>query len=694
MKNRFDEHIINIQKNAEEKRLIFGQKFERFLLKKLRLFGDFLLRLFSAKSAAFSGCLLVVASSVLIRSQMNIGPDSAVFLEVSKKMLNGGKYVQDFWENSSPLFFIFGMLPHLLVRVFSFIHPAIAAEIVLNLIGILTVFCSAKIATKSDLAKDQLKFNLIIISFACAFFLRPFTLQYNEFGTKSSYFLALVFPYISLHFIAVEKLTKRLQALIGALAGLLCCLDVRYSILVLAFEMHKIFLAKRTFFYWRNAITLALIFAYSLLIFYCFPDYAESVITLFAAYYAAAEEKFSFVILRYDVFPVIIAAILFFSLLYQERKSAILSALSVALIGFATIAVTEIITGFDQRFLFYAIALPFLVTFLLTAFRQHFFNVKRDWLRLLLIMLLMQFDVRIFFLICDLCCFWWVIVLVMRGHLLRKLDAKMINQNGGFIARMLVPNDVESWAFFILFAATTILLSSSNYLKLTWIFSAIIFAFLLHLYQQLHEKAVQKKEFSRLSAFMIFFALSRIVSLYFEPIIGSNQTVADQIKSPNYVSEKMYNFVKNDLEEDENFLILAKSENIAQPLITYLGSDNAIPFSHTLPLYYPQKQLKEVKEYFLQHVIKQMKNEKNEIIFVEGNLLQEGGVCDVSVIELSLRNPDFRAAFKNYIFVNRIVQKESSENKIRFFFDGISADSALNKNKEIVLHDIEIYRRK
>ncbi len=173
--------LLEIQKNIEEKRLILGQKLEFILLKNLALIIDFLKKTLAKESGKFFGPLFIIAISILARSSRDIGPISASNLQ----------------ENS-----------------------IIFTEILFNLIGIFSLYCSIFILKRSDLVKDPIAFNLLIFSFAGGFFLQAFTTQFNEFYTRSSGFLAVFFPLFSFSFIKKSNLKNYDKILILLLTTL------------------------------------------------------------------------------------------------------------------------------------------------------------------------------------------------------------------------------------------------------------------------------------------------------------------------------------------------------------------------------------------------------------------------------------------------------------------------------------------
>ncbi len=156
--------MLELQQNIEEKRLILGKKFENFLLKNLRKVGAFLCKKLSKKSCAFFASLTVILISIVIRSTRDIGYNSGFLLD------------------------------------FLSINQILLADFFVNLIGILSIYFSFLILKKSEIAKNKFALNLLIISFSVGFFLRSFTLQFNDFITFYSAILAISFPVIAFCF--------------------------------------------------------------------------------------------------------------------------------------------------------------------------------------------------------------------------------------------------------------------------------------------------------------------------------------------------------------------------------------------------------------------------------------------------------------------------------------------------------------
>lgn len=61
---------LELQKSIEEKRLILGEKIEKFLLKELLKFSVFFARILAAKSTAIFGSIFIIAVSILAQSSL------------------------------------------------------------------------------------------------------------------------------------------------------------------------------------------------------------------------------------------------------------------------------------------------------------------------------------------------------------------------------------------------------------------------------------------------------------------------------------------------------------------------------------------------------------------------------------------------------------------------------------------------
>jgi len=622
---------LEIQKIIEEKRLIFGKKIEEFLMKKLIRFFAFCGKVFAAKPTALFGSIIIIAASILAQSSRDLGHDSATYLEIAEKMLAGGKYYYDFFKSNLPLSFLLTMIPVLLAKFFDF-NQIVSAEIFWNLLGILSIYSSNRILLRSRFAKDPAVLNLIILTFAAGFFWRVFTLQFNEFGTKTTYLLAAVFPYISYHLLDEANLKKSDQILIGILAALLFCLKPHYGIFVITFELAKMLKLRSFFsvFCLRNYVTLALLICYLSALFLFFPDYISNISKLASAYYGNSRSLTLYVFTR-DLFPIFLLIILCFDLL---KKEEIARRLFLPIVAAAFLVLLELIGGLDQRFVFYSLSLPLIALTIIFLCRNNFVNWRRDGLLLASILLLPQADPQsTFFVLTNVSCFWMIFLPIIW---------KKINR-------------VEKLCFITLVPLTFFSLLNSDLERISLAVSTIILVFILFLGQKFY----QKKELSRLSACSVFLVLSYLISLHIASIFDLKTYYEyHKFNSPTHFTSEMVKVIKYYSNKDESVVSIAPLIPGTYPMITYAGKKNELPFLQYGSLF---EQIdgnnKTDLKYVISRLKEQLKSPNNKLVFVEIWRQIDDKKCSIKFLEYYFRDAEFKKIFlENYVFLTRITE--------------------------------------
>lgn len=686
-------NTIEIQKNIEEKRLILGINFENFLLKKCAKIADSFKKIFAAKNCAFFGSFAIILISILVRSTRDIGHDSATYLEIAQKMLNGGKYYEDFFEFNLPLSFWLTMIPNFFAKIFA-INQIISAQIFSNLVGISAIYFSAKILERSQISKDRTIFNFLILSFACGYFLRVFTLQFNEFETKSSYFLAAAFLYFSFQFIEESKLKKLDQILIGSLSALIFTLKPNYGILVVVFEFYKLLKNKsfRQSFCVRNYTTLFLLIIYLLIIIRFFPQYFKMVSLAATSYYALSPNSIH-IILREDIFPVFLIFCMCFFLL---KKNNFLKQVFLLTLAAALISVSEMIGGYDQRFLFYSLSLPLLSCLTILLLRGNYIDFKKSAIFLFLIIFVLQFDQKnIFHIALNLCVFWWIFVIALSLNWKKVMLIEKSKLDIFFLPR----DSISYLGFGLLTLASNALYFFPNTVFLAWISSAIIFILMINFYQNLHEKNSNSKKFSLLSTCVFFTVISYFISMHLAAIFNfETHYLAHKFKSPNFFNSEIIKNAKANAQADESVTIIAELIPETYPVMTYLGKKNNLPFLQMPLMFWEISQKEDVmtkkENYFLQRLKQQLQDPKNKLVFVKIINYFDQGQCRIGFLEYYLRDPEFRKIFlSNYVFLNRVIDTKISQKDVEFFYDQHNS-KILSGHSKIIERDFEIYIRK
>ncbi len=745
---KFD--TLEIQKNFEEKRLILGKKLEDFLLNKISKIGGFLKKTFSAKSCAFFGSLAIIALSVLIRSTRDIGYDSAACLEITQKFLNGGKYYLDFFENNLPLVFYFLSLAQIPAKFFA-INPIIALEIFTNLVGILALYFTAKILKRSSVIKDQTTFNIIILAFACGFFLRVFTLSFNEFGTKSTFYLALAMPYIS--FWLLEKPKKSDQIIVGIIAALIFCLKPHYGILVIVFELARLFEKKsiKPIFRLQNYVTFALLVFYLIFLFLHFPDYISAIPSFSKIYFNGFFGIFF--VIKEDLLPFVLLMTLCFSFV---KKPGLLKTLFIASLASILVVIVEFVGGIDQRFAFYSLSLPFFILLFVEIVKNNpvcpidigdgdprkegrdscrvsvsrrdkgqsnpvcpidirdgdprkagrdscrvslsrrdkgqnnYIDWRRDALALMVILLIPQFDKTIFTeIIFNLGAFWWIFAMVLSAKWRHILKNENL-QTGGFFGRYFLQRNFISWlCFSALTIFTIVLFFNKKTGNLSWFLSTIILILLVRFYQNLYQKFFATKKFSQFSASVIFVVFSYFLSLHVFAIF-------DQSHATNYVNDEMIKTVKNNTKNDDEIEVIANTISGTYPMINYARKQNKTPSLQLFFLYEKinnKDKINSVENYLFLRVKEQMLNPKNQLLFIENKSSYVDNLCVIGFLEYYFYDPEFKKIFlQNYTFLNRIIQYKNLDKKVELYADEKSLN--ISQSSRIIEGEIEVYVRK
>jgi hypothetical protein len=353
-------NLIEIQLYIEEKRLIWGKKLENFLAQNSELFLGFVQK--NAKKFANSqyflsiSCLFIIFVSIFLQSRRDIGYESAFQIEAAKQIIAG--------KNGSSFLDYLSVIPVYFAQIFD-LNSIILTQIFVNLLGFLSLFCCYKILGK--------KFNLVIIGFCVGYFLRVYTLQFNEFATASTWLLAFLLPYISCQFF--EKKSKKIKILEFILSILIIALN-SYFIIFIAFFWLRNFVKKNILFY-----VFALIFS-----------------LLFIQEFLINSLK-TFEAIKFDIFPIALFLLLFKDNLKDKKI------LLIAVFCAQIISLLHIFGEYDGRFLIYALFFQLLFLML----KDGFGFVKKDFLWLFPLVILFQFDAQnIAKIALNLCCFWWI----------------------------------------------------------------------------------------------------------------------------------------------------------------------------------------------------------------------------------------------------------------------------------------------
>lgn len=484
--------ILEIQKEIEERRQILAKKIENFLLKNIGKSLDFARDLLGGKHAVLAISLAIIFTSIFAASNRDIGYFSAFYLD------NYNIFTQKINTFAK----------------FSGLHAVIIAQVLVNLLGILSIFCSAKILKNSPIYQNKTLYKLVVASFGAGYFLRIFTLQYYEYFTPSSLLIAFSYPYFSYYF-------------------------------------QKSFFKKIGF--WISS----LFFISGILLFKQAPNPLFEALNNFSYFQIAKEDFFA------------LAILIIFGLFFIKDKSALklLAPLLVLFFVGALLLFFALNRDYQQRSLFYSFALPLIVATLFFLFKSRKINLAKDGVFIAGILFVPQFDPQNFFAIAlNLSAFWWILVLI---NLIKKQQLA----DNQFFDVFFVPRDASSWFHYVaLIVVTTNLFFVDKTGEIAWSVSALVMVILLIFYEKKYQKFIASNYFSRSSAIAIFLAVSYLFSLFLAAIFNLNFYSAYDYKTPNYISEKEVSVInKYAAAKDDKVLIINDKITDIYPVFYYLN---------------------------------------------------------------------------------------------------------------------------
>ena len=602
-----------------------------------------------------SSCILVFLLSIFLRSRLDIGGDSALYIDIAAKMANGGKYYYDFFESNFPLSFWLHIIPHFLASFFK-ISPIISAEIFVNLFGVISIFFSAKILRKTNLSK--INQNLTLTSFAVGFFLRSYAIELNEFTTKTSFFLAFAFPYIAFSFARKNPLNFLELISSGILAGLICCLKPHYIFLPLLIEGER-FYRKKTirFFIETDKLIIGFIgISYLFLMLKFTPEFFEFMIPMWSRVYSSYSDSLNFLKNAIYLFGVQIVISSGFFLIFLRRKfkpeDKIMALVFVAAF---LILISENLGSFDHLATFFALTF-FIFIHLIYGFYEEKPIIARKYsskIIAVIICIILCLEPTLFMSLIKVGIIWWIIFIYLIESFYRDLKAEIILIKHKKTALVIFTISV----IFILLASG-IIATKSQIFYVTFINTA--FFVFLFFYEKSRIKLA--KNFSSIFIFVqLILSLNLLLTLCLS--ISNTYSGNNVFKSPNFLSDNIISYSKTSLnQKSDKIIILSYFIAKSFPALTYLDKINPIANNTAGALYskigddffnYQSSDKKNdifISNYFFNDFKKQINDKNMKIIFVDRSY-----ICLISFIENYLRDPEFRDIFlKNYHFAGRI----------------------------------------
>lgn len=661
---------------------MFATKFEKFCQSRNFLFGC---------------SALIFLFSIFLRSRIDIGADTGVYLDLGKKVAEGKKYYFNFFESNFPISFYFYALQFRLTEVLH-LSPIILSEIVINLLAILSIFCSAKILQGSRIHKNKAHYNLIIISYFLGFFLRPYAIQIGEFGTKTSLLLLLLYPYISYSFERKSLPSKKDLIWRGCLMGLIPCIKPHYLILLIPIEIHRFWQKKSLkFFVELDKLMMGLLGALTLFLMIKFtPEYFEFIPPMWAKTYRVYDEYQVFLKNFWHNLAIMLQFGFIFLLFARSKMTPDDKILILFFLASLILIIVENLGTIDQIVVFHAITTICFLKFIFDLFLQEKNIFSDNRFIILTVILLPIFDLEVlpaaFLGLGGFINLWWLVAAVFPF-----LQRKNFSKKNIFLF------------FLSYFLLLIIALASLKYMG-AWAYVAVnltISFFVLFIF----EKQNSVKKFSALAIFVIFASISSLLYCYVSSIVGVFNRESPYT-FPNKLSDVITHYSeKHAPEKEEGFLMVSIWIAHQFPTLNYLQKDNQQKFHMALiqadqglagsRLMFAIKDSDKVfaYSYLFDDVKNAVKNPKIKIIFFNNSaeILDKSDRCLIPTLEYYFLDPQFRKIFlENFHFENHVVitHKVKALKKINFITgEKPSVFDIITPSPNQILYDLEIYVR-
>lgn len=631
----------------------------------------------ATKTFLIVSCAVIFFLSLFLRSLVDIGADTGIYLNIAKKIAHGGKYYYDFFESNFPLSFYFYYLQYQIAQILG-LSQIILSEIVINSLALLAIFWSAKILKKTTIYHNKSQYNLIIISYFLGFFLRPYGLEIAEFGTKTSLLLILFYPYLSFCFVREKAFTKCELIQRGILMGLIPCLKPHYLILILFLELRCFFFAQAKT-YLDKIVMILIGEIYLLLMLKFTPEFFEFIVPMWPKIYSVYDNFGLFLEniwvhlgRKIAIFSLII---LIFSRLKFDKNDLILI---LSFCGASILMICENIGTLDQNAGFFAIITIVFVKFtydLIKSRQISFYDHKFVILSLVFIPIFQpDFLYLAVFGFSGIINLWWFVAFIYSLFLLKN------SKDETFKIKLLL----KFYPIFFLLLFLTI-------------FTFKIFGFFAFIAINIFSLSIilfffEPKFFPKFSIISIIAVISAI-SCFFYAYISAIYVAFNGggYDSARQVSDKIaYYYQAFAPKKDDKVLIISDLNAHRFPLLNYLEKNDNQKY-HIASIFASEGSSGDSKMFSsydrdeiltLTYLIDDIKNQmhQSKLIMINNGskALNSRESCLIGALEYYFMDNQFRKFFlENFRFENRLIISDLSK-----------------KNDKKIAYDFEIYRKK
>ena len=680
-------------------------------------------QIISAKIFLIISCAVIFCLSIFLRSIIDIGPDTGVYLDLGREIARGGRYYYDFFESNFPLsFYIYAAQYH--ISNWTGISPIITSEIFINLFAVLSILWSAQILKKSTIYKNRAHYNLIVISYFLGFFIRANVIQLGEFGTKSSFLLLCLYPYISFSFERLTPFSRKELIQRGIMMGLIPCFKPHYLIFAIFIEAHRFWQKKsqgnflKFFIELDKLVMLFIGMIYLFLMMKITPDFLEFVVPMWPKIYKAYDDFKVFFdnVLHRIAAPTAMFCFIFlgFSRLKFTPNDRILFLLFCAV---SSLAVLENIGTIDQLGVIYAIFTTCFLKIFYDLVMSQKYSFRENKFIISVLIIWPIFDMEVLpGAILGLSGFinvWWLFAAVYPFIFFYQLKKKSPRKFAKFKSKNLTALKIFC-AVLTYFVMLTSTLLSLKYLG-GWGFmvtNLFFLFFVLFFFEKLYGRFEEK--FSPFAVFTITVSISCLLYAYILPL--SNLIPSKHFDTfPNKLSNKIaYYSALYAPKKEDGFLVFSDLIVHQFPILNYLDKEN-YHTNHVVMLMaqrgflgssaaFPENKDREMVftlDYIFEDLKKQIANKNVKILFInQGNrVFYRKDRCLIGFLEYYFYDPEFRKIFfENFRFENRILTSVDVKNPIKkIVINGEEEKDIFDEVKpasETIRYDFEVYVRR
>ncbi len=225
----------------------------------------------------------IAISAWFIQANAYINIDTGWFLEATQRMLAGGTYKNDFFENNPPWILYLTIPPVLFAKVFA-LNLALSMQIYVFSFAIISLGLCGYFFQKIFVKSDQYIAKFLLVVLAFLFFHAAST----DFGQREHLFFMLSIPYLLLMEQRLQncEVNVYLALWVGLLAGLVFLLKPYFLMMLFLIELYYL-IRKKNLYAWIRPETLmimGLLVIYAFIIVLYHRDYLEIVLPVAVRY--------------------------------------------------------------------------------------------------------------------------------------------------------------------------------------------------------------------------------------------------------------------------------------------------------------------------------------------------------------------------------------------------------------------------